>query len=915
MLLFDSSAGPGPSGAAGGTIAKWLEAAKRGAVIVTSNKRAARFLLREFHCMVRATGAAGWATPSILTWTAWLQREWQRISIERSEAPLLLSGPQEHALWLQIVAASGHLNPYAHAGIADLAQQTWTLLHDHAMDLGEVRRASHGRIDWEQFSRWADKFQSRLTKERWLTPAQLAAELRRRVDANQWKPPAEFIAWGFDFFTPAQERLLQSMQQNCHISRVAPSLATAVVINSSASGLATGSREDEFRAASHWAKLRLESDKNARLAIITTHAAEDRGALQRALSLELGPAQFAFTLGRPLSQFPLAHAALLLLEFERSSLAAVDVSDLLLAPELTGSKKDHEERSLFEANVFRRRDTADPAMDLPTFTNWLRGAARPNATSLQKLLRQCQAALRLQPRRKAALSAEEWAEHFAEYLAAFHYPANALNSAEFQAWESWQELLQGLAASAVSGERLTHADALATLNHLATQTIFQPESGDAALEIMGPLEAAGSLFDGIFFVGCTDNRWPLAAPLNPLLPPALQRSAGVPGAVAGATLDRAVEMTQRISNSAPEVIFSHAQRGKDGPLRPSPVLARLQIAPLGSDRCEELLPPIVRATPSLERSDDTLGPAWAATGRTLSTSALKSQAACPFQAFALHRLHARGQELPEEGFDPSQRGLLLHETLRRVWSKPEGLQTSEALHGHIAAGTLTDFVRQRVEECLPPAQDGWQREYFQIERERLTRLTCEWLIKIEMNRAPFVVSEAEEEFFPSLGPSLKFRVRPDRVDTLVSEDADERVLIDYKTGSIKSKEWQTPRMDEPQLPFYALFALDQPPVAIALGKIRGGERPSVNVVQARKNIFPGAKTMTTSATDYDACLADWRADLELLAHEFSGGHALVDPKYGNTTCRYCTLQPLCRVHETEALLKAEEEEESEGADF
>jgi hypothetical protein len=49
--------------------------------------------------------------------------------------------------------------------------------------------------------------------------------------------------------------------------------------------------------------------------------------------------------------------------------------------------------------------------------------------------------------------------------------------------------------------------------------------------------------------------------------------------------------------------------------------------------------------------------------------------------------------------------------------------------------------------------------------------------------------------------------------------------------------------------------------------------------------------------DWDALLAGWKQELDALGTSFGAGEARVDPKRLAQTCRYCGLQPLCRVHE------------------
>ena len=72
----------------------------------------------------------------------------------------------------------------------------------------------------------------------------------------------------------------------------------------------------------------------------------------------------------------------------------------------------------------------------------------------------------------------------------------------------------------------------------------------------------------------------------------------------------------------------------------------------------------------------------------------------------------------------------------------------------------------------------------------------------------------------------------------------------------------------------------------------------------REKEFPGVK----QAVSWDGLLRSWRTDLENLATGFAEGAAQVDPKDGLKTCRYCDLQPLCRVHERLSVLEEEPED-------
>jgi ATP-dependent helicase/nuclease subunit B len=86
-----------------------------------------------------------------------------------------------------------------------------------------------------------------------------------------------------------------------------------------------------------------------------------------------------------------------------------------------------------------------------------------------------------------------------------------------------------------------------------------------------------------------------------------------------------------------------------------------------------------------------------------------------------------------------------------------------------------------------------------MERQRLAALLAEFL-EMEKMRAPFDVVACEEPRVAELG-GLQLKVRIDRIDELAGG---RRVILDYKTGKVSTSGWWDERLDEPQLPLYAI---------------------------------------------------------------------------------------------------------------
>lgn len=171
-----------------------------------------------------------------------------------------------------------------------------------------------------------------------------------------------------------------------------------------------------------------------------------------------------------------------------------------------------------------------------------------------------------------------------------------------------------------------------------------------------------------------------------------------------------------------------------------------------------------------------------------------------------------------------------------------------------------------------------------------------------------VEGEAKREI--AIENLVQLSVRLDRVDKMANEESQdgsqaEYVLIDYKTGQVDLKGWQTPRLDEPQLPIYADYGIPAQPVAVAFAGVRTGKEMCFQGVASRSGILPqvepGRKPFDTIS--FARLLESWSADILNLAREFAAGDARVSPKHGAQTCRFCGLQSLCRVAETGALLR------------
>ena len=867
------------------------DSADPGVVVVTPNRRLARVLGREFDDWQVAQGRRAWETPRVLPFGAFVvylhDIALHDPALTGVRAPL--TSAQELALWEAVVEASDV--PLASpAGAAELAAQAWSLAHQWQV----ADRLRHYALseDTRVFAGWASEYERRVERLGATDQARLPDEVRGFVSGDVLVAPAEVLTVGFAEPTPQQSALFEAL--------AARGTRLEAVMDARDQGdcrrLEGVDARDEIERLADWVVARLAANPAARIGIVVPDLGARRRAIARALDAALMPdallappdrlRPYTVSLGGSLADVPLVATALRALRLAVGEVDFGDASALLRSPHVDFGPAPA--RARFDVE-WRRRSGRTTSLD--HLLAAARGACDGELSAPRNGLEALHAwKARLGGRRRRL---SEWAALLMEVLRAIGFPgAETPDSAEYQSLARWQELMAEFAALERVHGAVDLRGAVRRLSRLAASTAFQPEGGDPPVQVLGLLEAEGLEFDHVWIAGMTSEGWPLPARAHPLLPLELQRARRMPGALAEVELQRARATLDRLARSAPEVVASHAARDGDRSLAPSPMIAAWPVATRApvAPRASQAL-----ASAPLERLVDARASALPDT-RVVGggASTLADQSACPFRAFATHRLGADEPEQPHDGLAASERGELTHRVLARFWEQlPERtrscvaalpLEARTALLERAADGALAR-VRERR---LGAPGDG----LLAIERKRLVRLVLEWLQFEIGQRADFEVKAIEERRALAVGP-LALNGRLDRVDRL----ADGRtIVIDYKTGARGGvRSWLGPRPDEPQLPLY-LVASEPDARGIAFARLRAGEKEFVALAEDEA-MLPGARIDWRADHASWAALVDaWRNELTRLAVDFATGVAEVAPKRPET-CRYCGVAMLCRLNE------------------
>jgi ATP-dependent helicase/nuclease subunit B len=913
-----------------------------GATVVTPNRRLARELKRGFDRSRQQQAECGqalavWPAADVLPWEAWLIRGRDEVVAARPEveAPTLLTAAQQRVLWEQAVAASGiALTQRAVELLAESAGEAWDLLHQHG-DASMLVHAGPLSDDQQAFATWCDAYARRLRQRRAIDTARLPGWLLRQVQQGLWRPSGPVLLIGFDRLRPAQRQLVEGLRgigcsvdvlatmRDAAASAGADAAPAADVAAAAPVRVACSDVGAQWRNAAAWARARLSAHPQARIGIVVPDLHAHRDALAHALSEALAPMQrlegavdpadlpFNLSLGRPLAEHPLVASAQKLLDLAVGTLSIADAGHLLRSPYLAGGAAGEPEwssRARIDASLRR-------AGRWQLTVTGMRDAA-VRAPQLAQALQRVERRLAAAGTRPRPLSA--WVALMFELLRDAGFPGSRpLDSAEYQAHQAWREALAGLATLDELLGPLSLSQALSRVRRHLADTVFQPESGDAAVQVLGVIESANLRFDHLWVANLADDRWPPAPQPNPLLPVAMQRAWGEPTASAEHALGLAQRQFEGWQTNANEVVFSHPVHDGDQELGPSPLIAALAQRP--ADALAVPVAPVARALArdlALAAFVDEAGPPVPPPPGAQPGGArlLDDQSACPFRGFAAHRLQARALERPEPGIDSRTRGALLHGMLQRFW---HGLDSQQALLAldpaqraarlrASAEAALDDLDRQRPGLIGPRLR--------RIEIERLARLGGGWL-DIEAQRPPFWVVSVEAQAIASIG-GLTLRLQPDRIDRL---DNGALVVIDYKTGRVSHADWLGERPPAPQLPLYAtmLSAQSERVHAIAFAQVRADGIRAV-ALSAEPLAIDGAKPIDAAITNtgrpgWEGLLADWRERLERLAAGYLAGEAAVAPARP-TACSHCDLPSLCRLEERRGLaarLRAESEGEAD----
>lgn len=831
-----------------------LQGAAGASVVLTPHPTSAGLIRVRHDARQRKNGKVLWDSPDILSFRGWLKRIWFNYVLdEGSEQAVLLTSTQERTLWGQIIAESKEADELLQ--IPETARQAasaWKLIHDWQIVL--TKECCAFIPDAEAFFEWRGAFERRLQRELWVTAAQLPSVIAELFRSRQIAAPERITRFGWEECTKVEQALFEvlaragtTIEESCGSAETRQSVRVRCE-----------TPVEEIVAAAAWTRERLNRQSDIQLAVIIPDLKTQRPIVERIFDEVLHPdaspgAQRAFHLsgGAPLWSVPLIDAALLALKLPLG-LSSADAGRLLRSPFFSYSPE-------LGADIdrgIRRAKLSRVGLDTRRFDELFPKFGQVFAACPQRQL----------PSR--------WSRDFSRILSKTGWPgARPMTTEESQAVDQWCDVLSEYAGLDALLGMCDYSSAFESLARLAAESHLKLPGGARPIQILEAEAALGARFDAMWIVGLHSGKWPAPPRVNPFLPLAVQRAAGVPHNSPDNQLEYGRRLIERLLASAPEAVCSFPGKEGDETREHSPLIDHLpekEIPARFTLPTERIAKTVVTME---ELAFDAAPPLSEDSAQTGGSTVIKNQAACPFRAFAIHRLNARALDEADIGLSNADRGNVVHKALEHLWRQ---LGSQRALLD-AAPVELDQLIETSINAALTNHQ-GLPERLRNIERRRLKRQINGWLSK-ERARQPFeVVSTEAKESIEIEG--LKLSIKADRVDRY--EDGS-LALVDYKTGKkdVSVKAWEGERPDAPQLPLYAITRKDAKVSEVFFARISA------------------AKTELTGLIGQalEPHIARWEEVIPQIAREFVAGRADVAPKDYPNTCAYCDAAAICRVGE------------------
>jgi hypothetical protein len=336
------------------------------------------------------------------------------------------------------------------------------------------------------------------------------------------------------------------------------------------------------------------------------------------------------------------------------------------------------------------------------------------------------------------------------------------------------------------------------------------------VQLLGPLEASGTEFDGLWLAGATTANWPPVGTPSQLVSRRLQEKHDMPDCSPANTQSYAEQVLTALIASSETVVCSYPLSDEDAEQTPSDLVSALQ----QSDRPDVADPgwyaSSLLASLAIREVIDEVPGVKADEKISGGAGTVQRQVDEPISAFVQGRLSARPLYPQAIGIPAPMRGNLIHDALYHLYierptSEAISSWQAEELDERVAAAVAAAFIRHERNT------DAVLHQLLQLERRRIEALLRQF-VALDGSRGEFSIASVEGKF-DFVSGRVELPLRFDRIDSF---DDGSIAIIDYKTGSKKRLLNHSGEVQEIQLFVYAC-ATDVPVSALTLINIDSRE--------------------------------------------------------------------------------------------
>ena len=760
---------------------------KAGQTLVTGNSRLARVLTHQYNQWRIGQGDHQWQSPAIAAWGAWLDKLWETASLQGHPGTgRAVLGPRQLInLWESTLRsetlAHSLLRPES---LAKELSETRNLVAEWQLDFKDSAWFGGENENHTAFYQWNRAFEKRCDKGHWISPQDRLAPLCKALADGLLAPSESINLLGFDEFTPARARLLCALIDNgntvCRLS-IAPRHANAMLWKYRDS-------KHELQQMARWVRYWFEQEPDSRIAVVVHELKNRRQAVERQLEEVLSPGHdivcqdakpWNISMGVPLAKVSMIETAFDLLRLLDKRIDIQAVGRVLRSPWLRGAISERNPRALLEKCLRENYPRQLKLDELLYRSSEIRKKTRegeelphdqqtPRAWNSPLLSGILDALNQFEQDNRGKRPASAWAEGFDRLMMGLGWPLEdalpQLTAEEqrynWQALQTWRDGLRELASLDAAVTGLDRNSAISELKQICRERVFQPHTPDAPIQVLGLYEVNGLRFDHLWVLGLHNDNWPTSAKPSPFIPARLQRAAGLPNSSPQRELEVARTITQRLLETAPDIVFSYPGQLDGDDVLPSPLLDIDTIETESEPPCwqgDDWRSVVAAAKKPQTGPLETPGPLTHPTA-TGGSSILKHQALCPFRAFASNRLGADGLETPVDGISPVLHGSMVHRVLELFWQETK----TQAALLELDEEALAARLRRHVDFVTNDERGLKQRPAFRtVEADRIQRHVVDYLA-LEKQREPFEVIAFEKQIQTEInGQTNQARDRPD----------------------------------------------------------------------------------------------------------------------------------------------------------